>query len=256
MPPELKGSETDMALQKDKETKQRSNGGVVRLIKITACVVWFLIVLLCLFHRGNFSVQEIAALSGNGGFYAALILLLLFAIKSLSVVLYSGILFAASGLLFPLPWALLVSVVGTIIMVTIPYLFGRFAGKDTIERIARRYRKFSVFSEQLNRTAFFAVLVIRIIGLLPADLVSAYMGASGISYPVYLFASILGILPTAVTFAVMGSSVGDIHSPAFWISLFAEVLLVILSGLLTLRLEKKRHRCEEQLDEKQSESPD
>ena len=103
MPPELKGSETDMALQKDKETKQRSNGGVVRLIKITACVVWFLIVLLCLFHRGNFSVEEIAALSGNGGFYAALILLLLFAIKSLSVVLYSGILFAASGLLFPLP---------------------------------------------------------------------------------------------------------------------------------------------------------
>ena len=92
--------------------------------------------------------------------------------------------------------------------------------------------------------------------MLPADLVSAYMGASGISYPVYLFASILGILPTAVTFAVMGSSVGDIHSPAFWNSLFAEVRLVILSGLLTLRLEKKRHRCEEQLDEKQSESPD
>ena len=59
---------------------------------------------------------------------AAVVMLALFALKSISVVIYGSALYAASGLLFPLPAAVLVNLMGTVIMVSIPYSVGAANG--------------------------------------------------------------------------------------------------------------------------------
>ena len=60
-----------------------------------------------------------ASVSGNP-WLAAAVLLAMFALKSVSVFFYAGILYAASGILFPLPIAVLVNLCGTAIMTTLP----------------------------------------------------------------------------------------------------------------------------------------
>jgi len=59
---------------------------------------------------------------------AAVFLLLLFALKSLSIFIYCGILFIAVGILFPLPLALLVSLLGASGIHYGKYLLGSIAG--------------------------------------------------------------------------------------------------------------------------------
>lgn len=57
----------------------------------------------------------------SNSFLAALVLLVLFALKSLTVVIYAPLLYAASGLIFPLHAAIAINLLETIIMNSIPY---------------------------------------------------------------------------------------------------------------------------------------
>ena len=74
-----------------------------------------------------------------------LVLLALFAVKSVTIVVYGALLYAASGILFPLPAALAVNLLGTIIMITIPYLIGSASGSEAIRRIAADQSVWALF---------------------------------------------------------------------------------------------------------------
>lgn len=60
-----------------------------------------------------------------------------------------------------------------------------------------------------------------------------------IPYHRYLPASLLGMLPITLAITVLGSSITDPTSPAFWISLVGTVVLSVGSILLYRYLRKK-----------------
>ena len=64
----------------------------------------------------------------------------LFAVKSVSVVIYSGLLFAVSGMIFPMKFAIAVNFCGAAIMVTLPWLIGkkrwRYDGQFDYEEVS------------------------------------------------------------------------------------------------------------------------
>lgn len=81
--------------------------------------VWAVIIVLCICFRKSLTPERIAGMTPANSFLAALVLLALFALKSPTVVIYAPLLYAVSGLLFPLPAAITINLVGTLIMVTI-----------------------------------------------------------------------------------------------------------------------------------------
>ncbi|MCD7928202.1 MAG: VTT domain-containing protein [Oscillospiraceae bacterium] len=170
---------------------------------------------------------------------AAAVMLVLFALKSVSIVLYSGILYAASGLLFPLPMAIVVNLCGTAVMVSLPYLIGRKSGASMVEGIREKYPKVRQLHELQKRNNFIFSYGARIVRL-PSDVVSLYMGASGVDYRAYLAGSMLGLLPHTVTYSIMGTSITDTSSPAFLISLGVEVAYVAVTAVV-YALYAKRH---------------
>jgi hypothetical protein len=101
-----------------------------RAYKIILLCVWLVILTVCLVNRDRFSVDGVLHYSPRNPLLAVLFMLFLFALKSLSVFIFSGILFAASGILFPLPAAIAVNVLGAAVMVSLPYWLGRKLGKD------------------------------------------------------------------------------------------------------------------------------
>ncbi len=206
------------------------------MLWIWRCVlalIWAAIIAALFIHKKDFTVEDILSLTPSNPILAAFTLLALFALKSVSVVLYSGILYAVSGVLFPLPAAIFVNILGTAVMVSIPYFIGEKLGGSAVERIAERYPKAERLREiRRGRNDFFFVLFVRLIGILPSDIVSAYMGAIRVKYLKYLAGCLLGMLPPAVIFPLMGMGAKDIHSPMFFIAIGAELAFMALSAVI------------------------
>lgn len=213
--------------------------------KIIAAALWAAIILLCVVNRDHFSLDKILYGTPDNPLLAALFLLALFALKSLSVFFYSGILYIASGILFPLPWAVAVNLAGTVIMVSLPYWMGRRGGRDTVRRVVEKYPKAQALEQLQSRNQLFFSFITRIINLLPCDLLSLYMGAAGIGYGRYLAGCLLGMLPTMITFPIMGTSVTEPASPRFLIALGIEAAITAAAcGGYALYVKRRRGEAE------------
>ena len=213
-------------------------GGKVALHAALLCV-WAAVILICLHYRDRITVDGIVNLTPSNSFLAALVLLALFAVKSVTIVVYGALLYAASGILFPLPAALAVNLLGTIIMITIPYLIGSASGAEAIRRIEEKHPKASLLRDFRAQNDWMFALLVRVLGPLPGDLIGAYMGAAGVRYPHYVLGSLLAMLPSMLTFSVMGGSVGDAGSPRFIVSAVLQAALSVGSILACLIYCKK-----------------
>lgn len=213
---------------------------ILRIGRILLGLIWTAIIVALFCHKKGLTVNEILRFTPSNPVLAALTMLALFALKSISVVLYSGILYAVNGILFPLPAAILLNLFGMVIMVTIPYWIGKKTGAAGVNRIAEKYPKADKLREFRRQNDFVFVLIVRFIRILPSDIVSLYMGAVGVNYPQYLLGCFLGMLRSAITFPIMGMSAANIYSPPFWIALCVE--LVFLAGsVLIYGIYKKKH---------------
>ena len=165
-------------------------------------------------------------------FLAALVMLALFALKSVSFVIYGSLLYAASGILFSLPAAVAVNPLGTVIMSTVPYPIGEKAGAEKVRQIVERHPRAAMLQDMQRRNDFFFCFFIRLIG--------AYMGASGIRYLPCITGSLLGMLPNMITFPLMGMNIRNILSPEFLIAAGIQIGLTLLSLTLHIVYRKKR----------------
>ena len=169
--------------------------------------------------RDRLTAERIAAWSPREAGLAAVFLLALYAVKSLSVAFPLSALEAAGGLLFPLPAALAVNLLGVLTAQVIPFLLGRQerAGLETLRPGDRPGR---------------SVFLLRLAGASPGDLVSLYLGAAGVPLRAYLAGGVLGSLPRVAAATVVGAALWDLGSPRFWLSLLPGAALTGLSFLL------------------------
>ena len=106
------------------------------------------------------------------------------------------------------------------------------------------YPKLSVLKDVPQKHPLSSSVMIRLLGILPGDLVSMYFGAGRASFSRYLAGTLIGLFPSIVIFSVMGMSAGDITSPAFWISVAAEIILVLTSFIILFCIRKKSQKSE------------
>lgn len=175
------------------------------------------------------SAEEIARYTPKNPWLAVIVMLALFALKSLSIVIYSGLLYAANGILFPLPAAIVLNLIGTVIMVSLPYWIGRRNGASAVDEIRKKYPKAEVIHDLRAKNDLLFSFLVRMIRL-PCDVASLYMGAVHVEYKKYLLGSLLGMLPHAITYPIMGMSIQDIRSPKFVISLCAELAYILITS--------------------------
>ena len=196
----------------------------------------------CFMSRKQISADQITKFTPTNQIAAAIVMLLLFAMKSFCVFIYCGILYAASGLIFPIPIAVFVNILGTVVMTSIPYWISKNAGSKYIEKMIEKHPKMAMLKEAQEKNSFFLPFTVRVIGLLPSDLVSAFFGASGMPYGKYMFGTVLGFLPMVLAFSVMGMSAHDITSPAFIISAGLHLVMMAVSAVIYMLMRKNKRR--------------
>lgn len=197
--------------------------------KTLVILCWIVLIGICLYFRDQITVERIVSFTPESQVIAALVMLCLFAVKSVSVFIYGGILYAASGILFPLPGAIAVNILGSVVMTTIPYFIGRKAGTGKIAQLVQKYPRLEILRDAPSRNGFFTAFFVRIIGILPSDIIGMYLGSTGIPYGTYICGTILGMLPAILSFSIMGMSAEDMTSPAFILSVCFELGLMLLS---------------------------
>lgn len=212
---------------------------VRRVVMALLALVWLAILSLCFYYRRLLSVDSIVAYSPHSVPLAILLMLLLFALKSVSFVLYCGIFYAASGVLFPLPLALAVNVLGTAVMALFPYFLGRALGTEAVDEILQKHPRVRRLRDMREGNDFLFVLLVRA-SRLSFDVVSLFMGAIGVPFKKFLPASVLGMLVPIVTYPLIGMSVSDPHSPMFRLSILAEVVLAA-AAVTIWQLYQRRH---------------
>lgn len=203
-------------------------------------LIWVGIIAICFIHRKELSAEGIARYTPTNPWLAAIVMLALFALKSLSIVIYSGLLYAANGMLFPLPAAIILNLIGTVIMVSLPYRIGKNAGASAVDEIREKYPKAEALHDLRAQNDFFFSFLVRMVRL-PSDVVSLYMGAVNVEYKKYLLGSLLGLLPHTITYPIMGLSIRDVHSPEFLISLCAEIAYILITSA-SYAIYSKRHK--------------
>ena len=201
-------------------------------------LIWVGIIVILFIHRKELSAEGIARYTPKNPWLAAIVMLALFALKSLSIVIYSGLLYAANGILFPLPVAIVLNLIGTVIMVSLPYLIGKRTGASAVDEIRAKYPKAEAIHDLRAKNDFLFAFLVRM-ARLPSDVASLYMGAVHVEYKKYLLGSLLGMLPHTITYPIIGMSIRDIRSPQFIISLCAEIAYILVTSAVYTLYRKK-----------------
>lgn len=210
-----------------------------RVVIALLVLVWLVILGLCIYYRKLISVESIVAWTPHSIPLAILLMLLLFALKSVSFVLYCGIFYAASGTLFPLPLAIAVNILGTAVMALFPYFLGRALGTEAVDQLLARKPAIQKLRDMRQGNDFLFVFLVRACRL-SYDVVSLFMGAVGVPFKKYLPASVLGTLVPIVTYPIIGMSLSDPHSPMFRLSILAEIVLAA-AAIVVWKLYQRRH---------------
>lgn len=222
------------------EVKARRMAKILR--RTFVFLFWGALIVLCIIYRERITVDSIVELVPKNSVWSIVVMLLLYAVKSLAMFIYGGILYAASGILFSLPVAIIVNTLGTVIMTTIPFYIGRKMGKKSVDFIVQKNQKLEIIRDMQNKNEFFVSFMLRMIGLLPADLVAMYLGAAGMRYRPYFFGTVIGLFPSIICFSVMGMRIDDIGSPEFIISAAVETALTVISVILYFIWNKRKKK--------------
>ena len=168
-------------------------------------------------------------------------MIILYGLKSLTVVIPLPLLEVESGLIFSFPIAVIVNSIGIMFCILIPHFIGLSFGKDKMDNFVNKHPKLKIISEFNSSSSFFICYFTRLVGILPIDLLSIYFGASGISLKSDVVGGFLGTLASMILLTMFGKSVNNPGSLMFWISIILNILLVLISFVLfNLYLKKKR----------------
>ena len=102
----------------------------------------------------------------------------------------------------------------------------------TLDAVLARYPKFEIFLEKQQDHAFFLNFLLRVFSCLPGDVLTLYFGATGVPFWQNLVGGGLGVFPGMILATVLGKSLKDPSSPAFWISAGLSVGMAVLSTVL------------------------
>ena len=183
-----------------------------KIIKYGALAIWAILIVIVVVNRDKITADLIINYTPSNLFLAALVMLLLFALKTMSVFFYSGILYTVSGLLFPLPGAVTVNALGLIVMISEGYLNGRFLGSDLVGTVSERYPKIVPILKLEDKRPFLFTLLLRMMKIINFDMGSMYMGATKAAFLPYAAASFLTVIPELVLFAVVGKGISELSA--------------------------------------------
>jgi uncharacterized membrane protein YdjX (TVP38/TMEM64 family) len=116
----------------------------------------------------------------------------------------------SGGFLFGAAWGSVAAVIGASTGAVVMYLMASSRLADPLRRIRRVQRLIRKFEEHASRDAFAYLLTLRMIPAMPFWLINIAAGCVRMRLSTYALATVIGIAPSTVIYASVGSTLGEV----------------------------------------------
>lgn len=195
------------------------------------CLVLIAGAVLLLYAKNPITAEQLMNWQPKNLFLAALLLLLFFAVKSVLVFVPILIPQILVGHLYPGCAAFGLNLLGLVVVMSVPYAIGRRLGGEKLTKVLQRYPKLEGILKLQQENALALSFMLRACAVPPADIVTMYLGASGMPLHINVIGGVLGALPAMVMTTFLGANIQDPSSPAFWQALGLNAAWIVLSAL-------------------------
>lgn len=179
---------------------------ILNIVKIVFVAVLILVAALNYKTLKNIDIRELVS-SASSIYVAAGIVLGIYFVKALLFVLPASVIYISVGLVFDWKIAVLVNMLGIVIEVITTYFFGKFLGKDAVEKRLSTTKGGEKLLAMKGRNKNTATFIIRFLPVFPIDFSSLFMGAFDFNFLMYLIFSVAGLAPRVIGFTILGDGI-------------------------------------------------
>ena len=208
------------------------------------CLVLIAGAVVLLYAQNPITAEQLMDWQPQNLYFAALILLLFFAVKSALVFVPILIPQILVGHLYPGYAAFGLNLLGLVVVMSVPYAIGRRLGSEKLANVLQRYPKLEGILKLQQENELMMSFMLRACAVPPADIVTMYLGASGMPLHINVIGGVLGALPAMVMTTFLGANIRNPSSPAFWQALGLNAAWIVLSALGFFLLRKLTPREE------------
>jgi len=168
--------------------------------------------------------DDVEAFFDGGGAFGPVLFAAAYAL--LTVLLFPGApLTIAAGALYGVAGGALVSVIGATVGATASFLISRRGTRESVGQV--RGGRLEAIEARLSGRGVLALLLLRLIPVVPFNALNYAAGASAIGTRDYLVATAAGIVPGAIVYAALGTGLDDPTSPLFVVAVITALAMAL-----------------------------
>jgi uncharacterized membrane protein YdjX (TVP38/TMEM64 family) len=222
-----------------KMTRDSLKGSAVKA-GIFLTVVFTVLVLLHVVGIRRLTPDAIRSMIGSLGWWGPAVFVLLYTVRPL-LLFPSIILTLAGAMIFGPWWGTFYVVLGGLLGACLCFGISRSMGREQFGKYFSRYVKLATWDGKLAEHGFKTMLIMRLVPVFPYDPVSFLAGISKIRFSDYVLATLLGMIPGALAYNVLGYSMNDICSPVFLAAVVLLSLVLCIPLFFHFRTENHIH---------------
>lgn len=170
------------------------------------------------------------------GMLAPIIYIAMFTIVPLTF-FPDAVLAVAGGMIFGLGLGTLYTIIGAVCGGTLSFFISRTFGRGLVEKLIKG--KGEWFEDGIEKRGFLFIFILRLIPLVPFDVISYGAGLSKIKYKDFTLATSIGIIPGVLVYTNLGDKSGNLFSAQFLGAVLILVLLIIFSYFIKKKMSIK-----------------
>lgn len=145
----------------------------------------------------------------DGGVYSVLFSMLLVAACVFFPIVPFALIAGLNGALFGIANGVLITLTGSMLGTMLLFFLSRYGFRDMARRHLTKYPKMSEYEAYFNQNAFTAVLLGRLIPVIPAVVMNIVCGLSKVKWAVFFAASTLGKVPNVLVVSIAGANFSE-----------------------------------------------
>lgn len=172
----------------------------------------------------NCTPQSMKEYISSFGMLAPIIYIVMFTIVPLTL-FPDAVLAVAGGMIFGLSLGTFYTIIGAVCGGTLSFFISRTFGRGLVEKLIKGKEEW--FEDGIEKRGFLFILMLRLIPLVPFDVISYGAGLSKIRYKDFVLATSIGIIPGVWVYVNLGDKSGNPFSVQFLGAILILVLLMI-----------------------------
>lgn len=183
----------------------------------------------------SFDCPNVATFVRSFGTRAPLAYAALYIVSS-PVPFLATVLSAAGGLLFGPFWGTVYAIALATVSALVPFTLSRRMGRDWVESKLQGKKLGEIYQRAGGSNAFVFIMIMRLVPILPWEVQNYAAGLTNVSVPVFVSATMLGIIPGTFLHAFLGASMTDLTSWEFYAAVALNgAMMLVPVAIITIR---------------------